>query len=273
MLFPSHGACICSPLLRIYALALKKVQSHSACAFALVLFDRNAYKEDMISVTRSRNWAPDSLLVSLCAVLGIAACLGDLYMTHLLGTWYPGYRPLFQPMSDLGEDGSPVALITSAWWVIMGLMFIAFGYGFYRALAHHGKPAKLAAWMLALYGIGEGLGSGLVPGFPGGSFRTPGSVVHNLLGGVGVTAAFLLPFLIMKIFRAQQRPALYWQSWFTTVTGIFFFILFSISTFFHPEGSWISYTGLWQRLFMLMYYIFFIWLAIIMLTGKTSISR
>jgi hypothetical protein len=159
------------------------------CSFALVLTGRNAYKEDMIGFIHSRNWTAENLLIGSCAVIGIAACLGDLYITHLLGTWYPCYRALSQPMSDLGDDGSPVAQITTAWWVIMGLMFIAFGYGFHRAFKHYGKLAKVSGWMLALYGIGEGLGSGLVPGFPGGAFRTPGSVVYNLLGGVGVAAA------------------------------------------------------------------------------------
>ena len=215
----------------------------------------------------------EHLLIVLCALIGIAACLGDLCMTHILGTWYPGYKPLLQPMSDLGDDGSPVAQIASAWWVIMGLMFIAFGYGFYRAFSDYGKPAKMAALMLALYGLGEGLGSGLVPGYPGGAFRTPGSIVHNLLGGVGVTAAFLLPFFIMKICSTQRRQGLYWYSWFTTVPGILFFILFSVSTFYHPEGNWIVYTGLWQRLFMLVYYLFFIWLGVMMLTRQKPVSR
>jgi hypothetical protein len=204
-------------------------------------------------------------LVILSAGIGICACLGDLGMTRLLGSWYPGYKPLFQPMSDLGDQNSPVALITSIWWVIMGLMFIVFGYGFYRAFQHHGKPAQAAGWMLALYGIGEGLGSGLVSGGPGGAFTTPSSIVHNLLGGVGVTAAILLPFAMMKIYCARRSPRLSWYSWFTTGIGILFLVLFSISTFYHPDGSWISYIGLWQRLFMLVYYIYFICLAVLML--------
>lgn len=217
-------------------------------------------------------WTPESLLIGICSIVGIAACLGDLYMTHLLGTWYPGYKPLFQPMSDLGDGGSPVAQIASACWVIMGMMFIAFGYGFYRAFAHYGKPAKMAACMLALYGIGEELGSGLVPGVPGGAFRTPESIFHNLLGGVGVTAAFLLPFIVIKIYNGRRSAGIFWYSWFTTITGIFFFILFSISTFYHPEGSLISYIGLWQRLFVLMYYLYFIWLAFLMPARKKSAS-
>ena len=219
----------------------------------------------MTGIRQTQDPPANTLLTGISAVIGIAACLGDLFLTYLLGTWYPGFRQSFQPMSDLGHAGSPVAAIASTWWVIMGLMFIVFGYGFHRAFSRHGKLWRRAAWMLALYGIGEGLGSGLISGTPGKTFQTPGSIVHNLLGGVGVVAAVLLPFIIMKTFDARRSPALYWYSWFTTVTGMFFFVLFSISTFYHPEGSWISCLGLWQRLFMLMYYLFFICLAALML--------
>ncbi len=212
--------------------------------------------------------ARGTLMIRIAAVIGILACLGDLCMIYLLGSWCPGYKPFFQAMSDLGHEGSPVARITSTGWVIMGLMFIVFGYGFYRTFINYVKMARTAGWMLALYGIGEGLGSGLVPGTPGKAFRTLGSIFHSLLGGVGVLAAVLLPFIIIKMFNARKSSALYLYSCFTAVSGIFFVVLFLISNFYHPEGNWISHLGLWQRLFRLMYYLFFIYLAVQMLGNK-----
>jgi hypothetical protein len=214
-----------------------------------------------------------TLMIRISAVIGVLACLGDVYMIYLLGTWSPGYKPFLQAMSDLGHEGSPVARLVSTGWVIMGLMFIIFGYGFYRAFFHYSKMARTAGWMLALYGIGEGLGSGLIPGSPGKVFQTPRSIFHSLLGGVGVLAAILLPFIIKKMFNARKSSALYWYSWFTTVSGVLFFTLFSISNFYHPEGNWISYLGLWQRLFLLTYYLFFIFLAILMLVHQNQFGR
>ncbi len=211
-------------------------------------------------------------MVRISAVIGVLACLGNVYMIYLLGSWCPGYRPFLQAMSDLGHQGSPVARIVSTGWVIMGLMFIIFGYGFYRALFYEDKMARQAGWMLALYGIGEGLGSGLIPGAPGKIFQTPASIFHTLVSGVGVSAAILLPIVIIRMFNAR-KPALYWYSWFTTITGGLFFILFSISNFYCPEGKWISYLGLWQRLFVLMYYLFFIYLAMLMLASQKPIRR
>ncbi len=226
----------------------------------------------MATIERTIERTEVSLLVVTSSIIGILACLGDVAMTYVLATWYPGYRSLYQPMSDLGDPGSPVFRITSTWWVIMGLMFVVFAGGFYKAFSGRGRPGRMAAWMIAFYGIGEGLGSGLVPGTPGIPFRTPGSIAHNILGGVGVTSAIFLPFAIMKLYRTRRSPCLIWYSWFTTVAECFFLALFGISTFYHPEGNWISYSGLWQRLFMLIYYSFIIWLALLMLRSRKTSS-
>jgi hypothetical membrane protein len=219
------------------------------------LWDRSAMEE-----------RPEStLLIRISAVIGILACVGDTCMIYLLGTWDPGYKPFFQTMSDLGHEGSPVARIVSTGWVIMGLMFIIFGFGFYRAFVHYGGRAKTAGWMLALYGIGEGLGSGLIPGTPGRIFQTTRGILHTLISGVGLLAAMLLPFIILNMFDARKSSARYWYPWLTAVSAIFFFLLFAISNFYSPDGKWISYLGLWQRLYMLTYFLFFIYLAVLML--------
>jgi hypothetical protein len=227
-----------------------------------------AQSEDVTGMMQKQEGTCNTLMIRISALIGVLACGGDLCMIHLLEGRYPGYKPLFQAMSDLGHEGSPVARTVSIGWVIMGLMFIVFGYGFCRAFLHYSKMARTAGWMLALYGIGEGLGSGLIPGSPGKLFRTPGSVFHTLLGGLGVLAAMLLPFIIVRMFKARQSSALYWYCRFTTVLGVFFFVLFSISNFYRPEGEWIAYMGLWQRLFRLIYYFFFVYLAGRMLTRR-----
>jgi hypothetical protein len=111
--------------------------------------------------------------------------------------------------------------------------------------------------------MGEGLGSGLVRGVAGdGLFRTPGGIAHNLLGAAGVLGAVLLPFVITKIV---DIPRLRLYSSLTTAAGLLFLVLFGLGTLFAAEGSWISYKGLWQRLFMLIYYLFFMRVAVLML--------
>lgn len=207
-----------------------------------------------------------ALMIRISAIVGILACIVDIGVVCFLETRFPGYKPIFQTMSDLGHEGSPVAAIISTWWIAMGLMFILFGYGFYECFRHL-KKARTAGILLALYGIGEGLGSGLIPGAPGNIFDTPNSLFHNLLSGIGLLAAMLLPFVVMKMFDERQSTA-YWISWLTTVFGIFFFLLFAISNFYHREGYWISYLGIWQRLYTFSYFLYFIYLASLMLINR-----
>ncbi len=220
----------------------------------------------MNPIGQARDQNEGAWLIGFSAVIGISACVGDLVMTYLLGTWYPGYKPLLQPMSDLGDVGSPVGFVTTVWWAAMGLLFLIFGYGFYKAFSRYGTPAKAAGWMFALYGIGEGFGSGLAQRIPGQSFFAPATVAHNLSGAVGVAAAVSLPFIIMKICTPGRSTRLYWYSWMTTIAGTLFLGMFGIAFFLQPAASWISYAGMWQRLFMLTYYVFFICLAVLMIT-------
>jgi hypothetical protein len=213
----------------------------------------------------------DSLIIQISALLGVLACVGDICMIHLLGKRWSGYKPLFQAMSDLGHDGSPVARAVSAGWVLMGLMFVIFGYGFYRAFVRYSENARAAGWMLAFYGIGEGFGSSLIPGTPGKIFETPRSIFHNLASAMGVLAAMLLPFIIMKMFHARKSSCLY--CWLTAISGIFFFLLFALSNFCRPHDTWISCLGLWQRLYTPTYFLFFIYLAALMLIEKNTILK
>ncbi len=166
-----------------------------------------------------------------------------------------------------------MALLMSVWWAVMGLLFVGFGYGFFRAFSCEGKHARPAAWMIAIYGLGEGLGSSLVPETPGMGFRTVGNLVHILLGATGVLAAIFLPFIVMKVFTSRKWPRLYCYSWLTSATGIFFILLFAVSYLYKPVGGWLSYCGLWQRLFMLVYYLFYVCLALLMLTHRKCDSR
>ncbi len=211
----------------------------------------------------------ETLLIAVSSASGILACVGDPLMTYVLGKWYAGYQPLLQPMSDLGRVGSPVAFAASIWWAILGLLFACFGYGFYRAFWRQGAPARKAAIMIALYGLGEGLGSGLVPESPGTVRVTTRNLLHDFCGAVGVLALVSVPFIVMTMYNAKKSRYLHGYSWFTSIAGIFFLLLFAVSWLFGPQGTWIAYAGLWQRLFMLTYYLFMTYLVVLMLTRRT----
>jgi hypothetical protein len=224
-------------------------------------------------MTLERDETHGNLLKQISATIGILACIGDFGMIYFLAARFPGYSHSLQAVSDLEHKSSPVAPLISIGWIIMGVMFIIFGYGFYKTFHDYGKSAKTAGWMIALYGIGEGILSGLIPGSPGKYLQTTNGVFHSFVGGVGVAGAMLLPFVIVKLFNAAKSSGMYWISSLVTVSGFLFFILFAISNFYQPQGHWISLLGLWQRLYMLMYFLYFIYVATLMLSARKTIRN
>jgi hypothetical membrane protein len=90
-----------------------------------------------------------------------AGCIGDFLSLFILGPEYPGYSQMHDTMSSLGSSTSPVSDIISAWWVILGILMIIFAFGFRAAYPHDNKYVRIVFWLLILYGLGEGLGSGL----------------------------------------------------------------------------------------------------------------
>ncbi len=210
-------------------------------------------------------------MIPFASAVGIAACVGDVIATWQLGREYPGYSPLLQAMSDLGAKGSPVAQRASDWWIILGLMFLVFGIGFHRAFPSQ-KYASAAAWMIVLYGLGEGFGSALIPETLSDPFFALGNVAHRAVSVVGVSALVSLPFWVAKAFNGLQSPFSRLYLWLSTGGGGLFILLFIISEFYRPSGSWIAYHGLWQRLFVLIYYVFLIRLALFMLNRRKFLS-
>ncbi|KAF2341897.1 DUF998 domain-containing protein [Flavobacterium tistrianum] len=208
--------------------------------------------------TEQFNWA------RIMAVLCIMTCIFDFIIVFLLGNHYSGYSQLKNTMSSLGASISPVSNIISTWWICIGMVFICFGIIFRKTLHGNSKNIKLGSLLIILYGLGEGIGSGLFKADKIDGKMTNSFMMHSLAGGVGVLAALLLPLVLRKAIVAQKKSQFYIFSWIIFAFGFITTILFTFR--FSPnEDNFISlYKGLWQRLFMLNLYVYFIVLSVIM---------
>jgi hypothetical protein len=196
------------------------------------------------------------LVILIGALACFAACSGDFLVLFILGPRFPGYNQLSDTMSYLGSSASPVSGIVSLWWVILGILVILFATGFKTAYSPGGKYVKTAFWLLVLYGLGEGLGSGLFKADRVSDSYTTSFIIHDILGGIGVFAILLLPLAVRKIKPFCSSPAFVFFSNLVLIIGILFLILFSVR-FLDPGKNQIAmYTGLWQRLFVLNCYIY-----------------
>jgi len=189
-------------------------------------------------------------------------CIGDFVMTFVSGLFYPGYSQLRDTMSSLGASDSPVSDIIWWWWVVLGLLIILFAWSF-RRVFFPGKYVRTATWLLILYGLGEGFGSGLFKADITEGVLTQSAWIHDALGGIGVAALVVLPLYMQQIIPRNVHRWFYMLSTSVFLIGLFFLLLFLAR--YTNIAILAGYKGLWQRLFILDYYVYLMSIAILMM--------
>ncbi|MBK8554415.1 MAG: DUF998 domain-containing protein [Lewinellaceae bacterium] len=191
-------------------------------------------------------------------LVGALACfaliLGEFLTDAWFGSQFPGYNWRIQSISFLGESESPVADKVAVWSQLFTLLAFLFAWGFYRA--DLGRAGAIIAILIALYGLGEGIGSGMFPIPPLDAPRNANAFWHDVMGGVGDTALVLLPVMIWWLFPQWRTSAFSGYLLSVVVLGLVLAGCFLLSKFTHPTGGLLVYRGLWQRLYLLNYYIF-----------------
>jgi hypothetical protein len=179
-----------------------------------------------------------------------AACIGDFAVTFLIGFVHKDYNFLTQSESILGVDKSPVAMYMNTWGVLFSLLFLLLAYALYKTIFSKGFWQRVAVWLIAIYGLGEGAGSGLFPYNHVGNELTLSGKLHSLFSGIGVIAIIILPFVLLKIFPKQLYSKFNRFIRFVAFSGLSLVIAFLLA-----KQNILPLRGLWQRLFILDYYL------------------
>lgn len=203
--------------------------------------------------------------IYVSAIVCIAVCIGEFIALFVLGSFYPGFNHLKDTMSSLGASNSPVSNEISTWWLIMGLLFIFFATGLRKAFSEKGLYSKIASWLIILYGFGEGIGSGAFKADHIANSLKISAVIHDILGGIGVTAVLILPLIMQKVITKNEMPVFYRMSKIVFIAGIVTVGLFLFRYSSDENNFFTLYKGLWQRLFMLNTYLYFSTIAFIMI--------
>lgn len=209
----------------------------------------------------------NSKFIIISSIICIIACIGEFVFMFILGAFYPGYNQLKDTMSSLGASISPVSNIISVWWVIMGVLFIIFGAGFKKAFQEKRIYTDICALLIILYGLGEGIGSGLFKAnhIVDTDNLTLSGVIHDIVGGIGVTAILIFPLLMQKVITTNENTSFKKLSQIVFVLGIVSILLFLFRFSGDGNNFLTTYKGLWQRLFMLNTYIYFSIIAVLMI--------
>jgi hypothetical protein len=186
-----------------------------------------------------------------------AACIGDFVVTLLLGLFHKHYDLLNQTESFLGTNDSPVSVYMNTWGIFFSLLFITFAYALYKAAFSKDFWQITAVWLIVIYGLGEGIGSGLFPYNHIGTELTLSGKLHNLFSGIGQIAMVVLPFVSLKIYPKHIAPRLNRFIRFETFTILLLMIVFIVA-----RQDLIPLKGLWQRILILDYYLLLMVIAI-----------
>ena len=195
------------------------------------------------------------------AIFCIIACFTDLVLIYMFGNQLPGFNQLTSTLSSLGISTSPVAVEVTVWSIILGFILISFAFGFRVVFLKFGKEAVYVFWLIVIYALGEDIASGIFRADSINGKLTTLAYLHDLLGGVGVTALLLLPFFMQKIFTKFSFPLFNRYSRIAWLVGIIATIFFSFRLEYFAGTFLYNYSGLWQRIFLVDYYIYFIVIA------------
>lgn len=199
------------------------------------------------------------------AMAGITGCAIDVVSMFVLGNQIDGYNQLKDAISQIGISSSPVASQIDTWWIIVGCLLILFGIGIMLNFENH-KQSVWGGLLIIIYGMGEGLGSGLLSADEAGTAHSFTGILHILIGGVGVIGIMFLPLVMMNIVRFIKLFSI-----IIFFSGLVFVLLFILARVINSPGNFIVlYKGIWQRAYLIIYYIYLVVLAIIILKDNHS---
>lgn len=184
-----------------------------------------------------------------------------------MGREFPGYSQVTDTISRLGASVSPVGNQVSAWWIILGIVFVFFAAGFAAEYKGRGRPVWIATLLIVVYGLGEGMGSGLFKADRVGGSLTGSAVIHDAIGGLGIIAVIILPLVMRRIFRDEKYRAFYLFSAVIFYVGILTSLLFLSR--FSGDNILSHYTGLWQRMNLVNIYLYFTVIAVMMAKNRS----
>ncbi|MGC1631968.1 MAG: DUF998 domain-containing protein [Gelidibacter sp.] len=203
--------------------------------------------------------------IGMAAIAGVMACVMELILEVYAASKNPGYSPISQSISYLGNPESPTHHLVKIGSIFFTVLFVFFAVGFFKAFKYSFDKSKVATVLLVFYGLGQGMGAGLFSMDTSKSKDSWVNIGHDIFSGIGDVALVLFPLVMLSYFSKTQR-------YFTILVsglGIAFMLLF-LSAKFEWTSQTIPYKGLWQRLFQLVYYVNFIFIAYQMGFKSTS---
>ena len=102
---------------------------------------------------RAGNAIQSDSLTRLLAICGTVGPILFIVVILIFGLLRPGYDPIRQYMSELGEVGAPNAIEYNMPAFLLGVLTIAIAFGLHRGISER-KGSKLGPILIAVGGVG-----------------------------------------------------------------------------------------------------------------------
>jgi hypothetical membrane protein len=190
----------------------------------------------------------------MLALCGMIAPILFVIIILVAGLLRPGYSQIAQTMSELGQVGTPNALLQDANFAIFGLLVFLFAVGLHRGI-NQGRGSKLAPAALLVAAVTIFL--------QGTAFPLPLTYQSNPIGAIGHSAAGITEFIALifaiLVFSRRLKRESQWQGYafYSLATGVVLIVLFLFVNSQSISGPWF---GLFQRLLFVPY---LLWVEVI----------
>lgn len=193
----------------------------------------------------------------------VLAVISELLLPFVLGRFIFGYDQIEMLISNFGENGMPTKLVFKLWEVFNGGLFILSAPAFYKRFCS--MSHNLAIWVsvcIILFGIGDCIITGLVDrattdeqiGFAG--------LLHNYASGVGFVALLIGTFILIWLYKLEQKWVMVGLLPLIFFISSIFMILFALPKIPIISNFQVSHRGLWQRLNLFFLYLPFLMVAL-----------
>jgi hypothetical membrane protein len=137
----------------------------------------------------------------LAALGGVVGPVLFLVLVVVGGGLYEGYSHASQKISELGGEGSNVALLQNLNFIALGILTLAFAWSLGRTL---GKPYT-GPVLIGVFGVSAAIANGLLPCDVSCLGLTPVSQAHNITGLLGFLAAIAGMVLLARRWRDDPQ--------------------------------------------------------------------
>ena len=173
----------------------------------------------------------------------------DLIVPFALAPYYPHYNHMIDTISTLGTAISPVKFWAGWSLVLVGILYSVFAYGHFQLFEKKGRFEQGYFAGILAFGIGSILAGFFPEDFKGREGESINGKIHGIASFLGFMGLILCPLWANKIeqIKTDRRT-----NHLLFLLALITFLLFLFSE--HTESGILKYTGLFQRLNLLLLY-------------------